>query len=347
MDAFFASVEQRDNPELSNKAIAVGGSYDGHGVVAAASYEARKFGVYSAMPAFIAKKLCPEIIFVKPRFRVYQRISNVILSYFRQHTDLVEPMSLDEAYLDVTKNKKRIPYARDIAIQIRKKINAELGLTASAGISVNKFLAKIASDINKPDGIAIIRPEEIDSFLKNLDLQKIPGIGRVTNSKMNQMGLKKVKDILYFSEAELVNRFGKSGSWYYKIARGIDDRKVTPHRIRKSFGKERTFKPTDNKNILLDKLQNISELLFKELDQKKLYPRNLRIKITYSDFKRASKSKTFERVISDREMFHEICKNLFLESKKNYKVRLLGVACSDFTESVSIKKKYEQINFEF
>src|SRR5579864_20839 len=243
MDAFYASVEQRDNPELRGKPVAVGGSAE-RGVVAAASYEARHFGVRSAMPSITAKRQCPDLIFVKPRFEVYKTISRQIRDIFAEHTPIIEPLSLDEAYLDVTENLQGIPLARDIALRIREKIKAETGLNASAGISYNKFLAKLASDHRKPNGQFVISPEMGAAFVESLPVAKFHGIGPATSAKLNALGiftgLDMRKQTLEFMNAN----FGKAGAYYYWISRGVDERPVRADRIRKSVGAENTFSAT-------------------------------------------------------------------------------------------------------
>ena len=240
MDAFFASVEQRDFPELRGKPVAVGGAGD-RGVVAAASYEARKFGVFSAQPSGIAKRKCPELLFVPPRFEVYKEVSNQVRAIFFDYTDLVEPLSLDEAYLDVTSNKKGIASAILIAREIKKAILEKTALTASAGVSYNKFLAKTASGLKKPDGLTLIHPERASAFIATLPIEKFFGIGKVTADKMKRMQIFNGGDLIKHDISTLVKHFGKSGRFYYKIARGIDDRIVNPNRIRKSVGAENTF----------------------------------------------------------------------------------------------------------
>jgi DNA polymerase-4 len=235
MDAFYASIEQRDQPDLRNKPVAVGGSSK-RGVVTTASYEARKYGVHSAMPSVMAKQKCPGLILVEPRFEVYKSVSEQILKIFYEYTPLVEPLSLDEAFLDVTENKKGIPSATIIAREIKKEIKSETSLTASAGISINKFLAKVACDYNKPDGLFLIRPEEAEKFVENLAIEKFFGIGKVTAGKMHKMGIHSGRDLKKFSQAELINLFGKAGSYFYDMARAIDNRPVNPDRIRKSVG---------------------------------------------------------------------------------------------------------------
>ncbi len=240
MDAFYASVEQRDNPELRGKPVAVGGSAE-RGVVAAASYEARKFGVRSAMPSVTAKRQCPDLIFVKPRFEVYKAISRQIREIFAEHTTIIEPLSLDEAYLDVTENLQGIPLARDIALRIREKIKAETSLNASAGISYNKFLAKLASDHRKPNGQFVISPEMGPACVETLPVGKFHGIGPATSAKMNALGIFTGLDMRKQTLEFMSANFGKSGAYYYWISRGVDDRPVRANRIRKSIGAENTF----------------------------------------------------------------------------------------------------------
>ncbi len=242
MDAFYASIEQRDNPQYKGKPIVVGGSPEGRGgVVATASYEARKFGIRSAMTSKKAIQLCAHVIFIRPRFDAYKEASKKIRAIFHRYTDLIEPLSLDEAFLDVTEDKQQIGSAIEIARQIRQAISDELQLTASAGVSVNKFIAKIASDINKPDGLTFIGPSRIEAFMEELAVEKFFGVGRVTAEKMKAMGLHTGGDLKKLSEAELVKRFGKPGRFFFKIVRGNDDRPVQPHRETKSVGAEDTF----------------------------------------------------------------------------------------------------------
>jgi len=250
MDAFFASVEQLDNPDLRGKAVAVGGGTE-RGVVAAAGYEARKFGVFSAMSGALAKKKCPHLIFVKPRFERYKEISKKIKAIFHEYTNLVEPLSLDEAYLDVTKNKKGNPSATLLASEIRKRIYDELGLRASAGISINKFVAKVASDINKPNGQKTIPPEEVEEFLEVLPIEKFYGIGKVTAAKMYNLGVFNGKDLKSKSLIFLTDNFKKAGTHYYNIVRGIQKSEVKPNRIRKSVAAEHTFSKNLTSEIFL------------------------------------------------------------------------------------------------
>ncbi len=268
MDAFYASVEQLDNPDLRGKSVAVGGS-EKRGVVSAASYEARKFGVRSAMSGLQAKRLCPELIFVKPRFERYGEISKKIRSVFLEYTDLVEPLSLDEAYLDVTENKKGNPSATLIAKEIRERIFNELGLTASAGISINKFVAKVASDYNKPNGQKTVNPKDVIPFLEGLDIRKFYGVGKVTAEKMYQLGIFTGKDLKEKSLEFLIAQFGKSGQYYYYVVRGIHESEVKPNRIRKSLAAERTFSNNLSSEIfMLEKLDHIADEVSKTTSKK-------------------------------------------------------------------------------
>src|SRR5690606_35338419 len=278
MDAFYASVEQMDNPELKGKAVAVGGG-EKRGVVSAASYEARKFGVRSAMSGYIAKRNCPDLIFVRPRFDRYSEISKQIRKIFYDYTDLVEPLSLDEAYLDVTVNKKGNPSATLIAQEIRNRIFNEVGLTASAGISVNKFIAKVASDYNKPNGQKTVNPEEVESFLENLEIRKFYGVGKVTTEKMYALGIFTGKDLKSKSIEFLGSHFGKSGSFYYYVVRGIHNSPVKPSRIPKSVGAERTFNENLSSEIfMLEKLENIAVELEKRLKKAKIAGKTITLK---------------------------------------------------------------------
>ena len=328
MDAFYASVEQRDNPEYRGKPVAVGGSKI-RGVVAAASYEARKYGIHSAMPSRTAYRKCPDIIFVKPRFDVYSGVSRHVMSIFRDYTDLVEPLSLDEAYLDVTRNKLRFSSAVIIAREIRARIKAETGLTASAGISYNKFLAKIASGMNKPDGMTIISEEEAIDFLEKLPIQKFYGIGKVTAEKMKSIGIMNGADLKKKTEIELVHLFGKSGKYYYHAVRGRDNRKVSTDRIRKSLGAERTFDTdySDTEALTLQ-LGMISRVVATRLDKKNFKGRTLTVKIKYFDFEIHTRSKTFKDYILDQQDILDKSMDLLFSPKLEKPVRLLGITVS-------------------
>ncbi len=349
MDAFYASVEQLDNPEFRGKAIAVGGSEE-RGVVAAASYEARKFGVKSAMSSIIAKRNCPDLIFVKPRFDRYKEISNQIRTIFLEYTDLVEPLSLDEAYLDVTLNKKGNPSATLIAREIREKIKKKTGLNASAGISVNKFIAKIASDINKPNGQKTVNPEDVLEFLEKLQVRKFHGVGKVTAEKMYQLGIFNGFDLKQKSIEFLIENFGKSGSHYYNVVRGIHLSEVKPNRIRKSLGAERTFDTNISSEIfMLERLENIAEEIERRLQKSKVAGKTVTLKIKYSDFTQHTRSKTLPYFISSKDLVLESAKELLFQEKMKESVRLLGISLSNLNTEKTEKKGEiaVQLKFEF
>ena len=294
MDAFYASVEQLDDPSLSGKALAVGGSSK-RGVVAAASYEARKFGVKSAMSGRLATKLCPHLIFVKPRFERYKEISQIIRKVFFEYTDLVEPLSLDEAYLDVTINKFDYPSATILAKEIREKIKDRTGLNASAGISINKFIAKIASDINKPNGQKTIPPEDVIDFLETLDIRKFHGVGKVTQEKMYGLGIFTGVDLKLKTLEYLQDHFGKSGLHYFNVVRGIHLSEVKPSRIRKSLGAERTFSKNISSEIyMLEKLEDIAEEVERRLKGSRVAGKTITLKLKTSDFNIQTRSKTLK-----------------------------------------------------
>jgi len=296
MDAFYASIEQRDQPELRGKPVIVGGNPDSRGVVATCSYEARKFGIHSAMSSSRAYKLCPQAVFQRPRFEVYKSVSEQIRVIFHEFTDLVEPLSLDEAYLDVTENKKNIRSATLIAEDIRQRIFQETGLTASAGVSFNKFLAKVASDINKPDGTKVITPKQADEFIAKLAISKFFGIGKVTAEKMKKIGINTGSDLRKLSKERLVSLFGKNGLYYFNISHGRDDRPVCTEWIRKSLGKEITLDKdiTDLTRILeiLEDLANQVEVLLK---RNQLQGKTITLKVKYFDFTSITRSKIYEK----------------------------------------------------
>lgn len=346
MDAFYASVEQMDNPELKGKAIAVGGS-EVRGVVSAASYEARKFGVRSAMSGVQAKRLCPELIFVRPRFERYKEISKKIRAIFHDYTDLVEPLSLDEAYLDVTINKKGNPSATLIAQEIRKRIFEEVGLTASAGISINKFVAKIASDFNKPNGQKTINPDEVETFLEELDVKKFYGIGKVTAEKMYQLGIYTGADLKSKSLEYLDEYFGKSGRHYYYLVRGISNSQVKPNRTSKSVAAEHTFNTNLTSEIFMEeKLSRIAEELSRRLTKHKISGKTVTLKIKYSDFSQQTRSKTLPYFISDKGLLFETVKELLYQEKMKDSVRLLGISLSNLNTEIK-KTVVVQLRFEF
>ena len=348
MDAFFASVEQLDCPDFRGKPIAVGGAGN-RGVVAAASYEARKYGVRSAMSGTKARKLCPDLIFVSPRFERYKEISLQIREIFYEYTDLVEPLSLDEAYLDVTFNKKNNPSATNIAKEIRKKIFEKTGLTASAGVSVNKFIAKIASDYKKPNGQTTIKPNKIIPFLDSLDIRKFYGIGRVTAEKMYALGIFTGKDLREKSLSFLQNHFGNSGLYYYEIARGIHRSPVNPVRIAKSTGVERTFEHDEqHQTYLLTPLEALSKELEQRLKKRNLSGRTITLKIKYSDFTTQTRSKTLVKFVSDQNMLFRIGEELLFQENLKNSVRLLGLSVSNLNVwEKQNQPKYIQLQFEF
>lgn len=346
MDAFYASVEQKDFPELKGKPLAVGGS-EIRGVISAASYEARKFGVRSAMSGVQAKKLCPELVFVRPRFERYSEISKIIRKIFYEYTDLVEPLSLDEAYLDVTQNKKGNPSASLLAQEIRKRIFEETGLTASAGISINKFVAKVASDYNKPNGQKTVNPDEVEPFLETLDIRKFYGIGKVTAERMYQFGIYTGKDLKNRSLEFLEQHFGKSGTHYYYIVRGIHNSPVKPNRISKSVGAERTFNENLSSEVFMEeRLESIAKELEKRLQKHKIAGKTVTLKIKYSDFSQQTRSKTLPYFISDKALLLETAKELLYQEKLKESVRLLGISLNNLNTEVK-KTVVVQLRFEF
>jgi DNA polymerase-4 len=351
MDAFYASVEQLDNPELKGKPLAVGGN-EIRGVVSAASYEARQFGVKSAMAGNLAKKLCPNLIFVRPNFERYHEISKQIRKIFLDYTDLVEPLSLDEAYLDVTQNKIGNPSATLIAEEIRARIFNEVGLTASAGISINKFVAKVASDYNKPNGQKTVNPEDVLAFLEKLDIRKFYGIGKVTAEKMYQKGIFTGLDLKAKTLEYLDVNFGKSGRYYFHIVRGLQNSEVKPNRIRKSLAAERTFSENLSSEIfMLEKLNHIAKEVSKRLTKSKVAGRTVTLKIKFSDFTLQTRSKTLPYFVSDNAIILETAKDLLYQEKLKNSVRLLGISLSNL--NIETKKKPEQksvsvqLKFEF
>ncbi|MEE1961466.1 DNA polymerase IV [Allomuricauda taeanensis] len=343
MDAFYASVEQLDNPELKGKPVAVGGGSP-RGVVSAASYEARKFGVRSAMSGYLAQRNCPELIFVKPRFDRYKEVSKQIRRIFLEYTDLVEPLSLDEAYLDVTENKVGNPSATLIAKEIRQKIWDRTGLTASAGISINKFIAKVASDYNKPNGQKTVNPEEVIQFLEELDIRKFYGVGKVTAEKMYKLGIFTGKDLKEKSLEFLDGHFGKSGKFYYNVVRGIHHSAVKPHRIPKSVGAERTFfENLSSEVFMLEKLDHIAQELERRLQKSKIAGKTITLKIKYSDFSLQTRSKTLPYYVASKDLILETAKELLYQSALENSVRLLGISLANLNTE---KKKKEETQKE-
>jgi len=333
MDAFYASVEQRDFPELRGKPVVVG-SPEGRGVVLTASYEARKFGVRSALPGREAKRLCPDAIFVPPRFSAYKEVSQHIREIFLRYTDLVEPLSLDEAYLDVTEDKLQVGSAIEIAKAIKKAIKDETNLTASAGVSINKFVAKVASGMQKPDGLTFIHPEKIEAFMEQLRVGDFHGIGKVTAEKMNKAGLFTGADLKKLTQEELVKHYGKAGNFYYNIVRGIDDRPVQAERETKSVSVEDTFaEDVLNVEVMELELERLSEMLFKRLSKHELFGRTITLKVKYHDFKIISRSKTFAEKINDAAVISITSKELLKQTEAGHKkIRLLGIGVSGFED---------------
>jgi DNA polymerase-4 len=332
MDAFFASVEQRDNPEYQGKPLIVGGSPSSRGVVAACSYEARKFGVRSAMPCSAAYRLCPQAIFVKPRFEQYRETSQKIQAIFRQFTHIIEPLSLDEAYLDVSDVYQQYGAATTVAKIIRQKIYDQVKLTASAGISYNKFLAKTASDMNKPNGQFVVTPEQSKAFIATLPIGRFFGVGKVTEAKMQARGIQSGADLQKRTREELVETFGRVGEYYFQIAQGIDEREVRVNRVRKSLGKERTFS-----NDLVDKasiqetIDKLVEQVYQQLNDRELLPKTLTLKVRYSDFTTITRSLTDQNGFQSIKQFSDVANSLLDNTECGSRpVRLLGLTASNF-----------------
>jgi DNA polymerase IV len=346
MDAFYASVEQRDNPDLRGKPVAVGGSRE-RGVVAAASYEARKFGVRSAMPSVIASRKCPQLIFTKPRFEVYKYVSQQIREVFAEYTSMIEPLSLDEAYLDVTENLKGITSATQIAQEIKDKIKQKTMLTASAGVSYNKFLAKLASDYKKPDGLFVIKPNQGEKFVEALEVGQFHGIGKVTAEKMNKMGIFSGMDLRQYPEEFLVKKFGKSGRYYFNIARGIDNRPVESDRIRKSVGSENTFNQDLSTRAEIEAgLEPLIVDVWRYTERTQVFGRTVGLKVKYEDFHQITRSKTTLSPIMDKTSFERICFELLEQIFPIPKgIRLLGISLSNLTNGEEMIGK--QLTLEF
>lgn len=331
MDAFYASVEQRDHPELKGLPVVVGGERE-RGVIAAASYEARKFGIHSAMSSKIARQKCPDLIFCPPDFRKYKQVSSEIREIFYQYTDLVEPLSLDEAFLDVTESKVAINSATLIAREIKQKIKEKLNLTASAGVSYNKFLAKIASDINKPDGLFIIPPGKAEEFIDRLEIKKFFGVGKVTAKKMNDLGIYYGSDLKLVTKHELIRLFGKAGSYYYDVARGIDDRPVMPDRERKSVGVENTFaSDLQEEDELSAEIEKLINELWRRVERTGKIGKTLTLKIKFSDFEQITRSSTKTNFFLEKEEVLTSALHLLkLEYPFPKSIRLLGLTISNF-----------------
>ena len=345
MDSFFASVEQRDFPEYRGKALVVG-HHGPRSVVAAASYEARKFGVHSAMPISIALRKCPQLIIVPHRFDVYKEVSDLIRSIFHEYTDLVEPLSLDEAFLDVTEVKKGPPSASLIAMEIKKEIRQRTGLIASAGVSYNKFLAKIASDMDKPDGFYLIKPEDAESFLEDLDVGLFFGVGEKTKQKMHRMNIFKGSDLKSLPLSDLVKHFGKVGSYFYNAVRGIDERPVVSHREPKSVSAERTFE-TDLTDLVevKDKLSDIVDIMWRRCKAKQKKGKTLTLKLRFADFSTITRSATSHKAYTKNAVEAAMQKLLPVEDIQEQGIRLLGVTISNFQEDDQHYSRQLKIDF--
>ena len=332
MDAFYASVEQRDNPELKGKPVAVGGGY--RGVVTAASYEARPFGVRSAMPSVTAKRRCPELIFVKPRFDVYRAVSQQVRAIFFDYTDLVEPLSLDEAYLDVTEDRRGLGSARAIAEDIRRRIHEETGLTASAGVSYCKFIAKLASDHRKPDGLCVITPEKGPDFVASLPVARFHGVGPVTARKMQRLGIQTGADLRAWSLVQLQAHFGSSAEWYWRICRGIDDREVRPDRPYKSVSAERTFdEDLRDPDRLAAELERIAGYAWDRIERAEVAGRTVTLKVKFGDFTIITRSRSFTASIPNRDAFAAAGQALLAALHPLPKgIRLLGLGLHNLCE---------------
>ncbi|MEL7070716.1 MAG: DNA polymerase IV [Cyanobacteria bacterium J06581_3] len=337
MDAFYASVEQRDNPALRGKPVAVGGTPEKRGAVCAASYEARRYGIHSAMPSRTAVQRCEHLIFIKPRFEAYRAVSEQIREIFFDYTDLVEPLSLDEAYLDVTADKQGIGSAVLIAEEIRDRIKSNIHLTASAGVSINKFLAKIASDLDKPDGLSLIAPHQAEEFIEKLPIENFYGVGPATAAKMKGLGIHSGADLKQWSESELKAAFGKSGGYYYRVARAEDNRPVNPNRIRKSIGAERSFfKDLRQVSDMEAALVKISEEVYQRLLKNKRNGYTLTLKIKYDNYDTVTRSKTLETPIKEQAEILQLATALLsTHLEQNRSVRLLGITLSNLAEPQS------------
>ena len=347
MDAFYASVEQRDNPSLKKKPVVVGGSPNSRGVVSTCSYEARKYGVHSAMSCAKAYKLCPYAIFINPNFFKYKEVSKQIRNIFKEYTDLIEPLSLDEAFLDVTENKINDPSATKVAQKILSQILTDTGLTASAGVSYNKFLAKVASDIHKPYGLTVITPEKAVKFIEKLPIRKFFGIGKVTEEKMLKLGIKNGFDLKQYSKIELIDKFGKFGEFYYDIVRGIDNRPVTSSRIRKSIGKEITLsEDTDNIHEITMILEELAAEVNKVLKKNKVSGKTVTLKVKYHDFSTVTRSSTLPFYIqqSEKVIMSNINNLLSKTEAGQKKIRLLGISISNLDNNIP---EYIQTVFPF
>jgi DNA polymerase-4 len=354
MDQFFAAVEQRDQPALRGLPVAVG--HDGpRGVVSTASYEARKYGVHSAQSIQVAKRLCPQLIIVEPHFQKYKEVSLQIRSIFQDYTDLIEPLSLDEAFLDVTENKKGMPLAVDIAREIKQRILETTGLTASAGVSYCKFLAKIASDWSKPNGLTVVHPDRALSFIDQLQVNRIWGVGNKTAEHMHQMGIFTGEDLRKVSLQHLVQEFGKMGRVFYDFARGVDERPVVAEWERKSVSCEQTFEnDIFNKSAIIIALYHTVEELLRRLEKNGFEGRTLTVKIKYADFRQITRSMTTDKVLLTKEQILPLAKQLIHEAhiSRENPIRLLGLGISHAAADLSNEKSlhdplWKELEFQF
>jgi DNA polymerase-4 len=335
MDAFYAAIEQRDRPELRGKPVVVGGHPQKRGVVSTCSYEARRFGIHSAMPSRTAFKLCPHAIFLPPRFEVYQAVSAEIMGIFRTYTDLVEPLSLDEAYLDVTSNKRGLASATQLAREIKQQILAQTGLTASAGVSFNKFLAKLASDYHKPDGLTVVTPQQASQFLAAMPIEKFFGVGKVSAARLKEQGIVTGADVKRLSEEQLQAMFHKQGSMLYRYARGEDDRLVQPTRIRKSVSKETTFAhDVQDRDLILHTLEQLAAQVEQRLSSIGAQGKTITLKLKWSNFQQLTRSISFEAPTRDALIVMHSLRSMLAQldyeqhSAEKY-VRLVGVSLSN------------------
>ena len=345
MDAFFAAVEVREHPEYKGKPVIVGGLPEHRGVVSTCSYEARKYGIHSAMPSKTAVKLCPHAIFIRPHFELYKRASNRIKEIFYKFTDCVQMVSVDEAYLDVTENKLIEKSATKLANMIKQEIYNQTKLIASAGVSYNKFLAKIASEMDKPDGLFVITPDKCRTVLDNLKIEKFHGIGKVTAKKMKSLGIFTGKDLLKWSQQDLIRHFGKIGKFYYEVVRGIDNRAVGESAKRKSYGKESTFyQDIGDVNVMIEYLSKTAKRISENLKAKNLKARTITVKIKYEDFELNTRSKTLYQATSDYKTIFKTSQDLLIKNlNKNKKIRLLGISVANFDP----KLRYVQLLLNF
>lgn len=332
MDAFYASVEQRDRPELRGVPLVVGGPPNSRGVVCTASYEARVFGVRSAMPCSQAARLCPQAIFVPPRFEAYKEVSQALHGIFRDYTDLIEPLSLDEAYLDVTENKRGIPQGRLVAEEIRGRIRRELRLTGSAGVSYCKFLAKVASDLRKPDGLTVVHPDRAPELIASLPVGRFFGVGPVTEKRLSESGLRTGADIREAGIVRMESLLGRQGRFLWGLSMGIDERPVQPDRPRRSVGTEDTFDRDErDPAVLADFLTGLAEKLSVRLERAGLRGRTVTLKVKYADFRQVTRSRTLEEAVSDSESLAHVARDLLRDTEAGeVAVRLLGITLSHF-----------------